>query len=311
MDILAQLMDSVGMNPLVSAQNHLQGDWGICFPSTPRAGFHVVRRGSCFLRIPHSDSVIRVEKDDMIFVAPKVEHILSSEETNSAQSLSEFLADKERDELPLTNNGKREGPITTLLCGAYHFDVKPVHPFFTQLPEIIHFPASDVSAQHPMHSALRLLSAELEHPDGQPGDSIIIKRLIDVMFCYILRQWMETHPRQGESWIHAFYDDYLQKPIVAIHEDPAYAWSVDELASRASLSRAAFSQRFKNFIHDTPINYLAKVRVQRAMMLLHQTDQSVESIAMQVGYSTGFALSKAFKRINGISPTQFRESGEF
>jgi len=91
-----------------------------------------------------------------------------------------------------------------------------------------------------MHSVLRLLSAELERPGKQPGDSVIIKRLIDVMFCYILRQWMEIHPNQEESWIHACYDDYLRKPIVAIHKDPAHAWSVDELASHASLSRAAF-----------------------------------------------------------------------
>jgi len=45
-------------------------------------------------------------------------------------------------------------------------------------------------------------------------------------------------------------------------------------------------------------------------MLLHQTEQSIETIAAQVGYSTGFALSKAFKRINGVSPKQFRTSGE-
>jgi len=307
MDILAQLMDSVGMNPLVSAQNNLQGEWGIRFPGTSCAGFHVVQRGNCFLRLPRSGAVTRVEKDDMIFVAPEVEHILSSEEGNPARPLSEFLVDKENDAL---KSSKSDGQITTLLCGAYNFDVKPVHPFFTQLPEIIHFPSNDVSAQHPMHSVLRLLSAELERPGEQPGDSVIIKRLIDVMFCYILRQWMETHPKQGESWIHAFYDDYLRRPIVAIHEDPAHDWSVDELASRASLSRAAFSQRFKNFVNDTPINYLAKVRVQKAMMLLHQTEQSIEAIASQVGYSTGFALSKAFKRINGVSPKQFRTSGE-
>jgi len=303
MDILAHLMDSVGMSPHVSAQNHLYDEWGITFPATSSAGFHVVQRGSCFLRSPCLPSTIRVEKDDMIFVARGVEHTLSSGKESAAKSLSEFLENSATDIRDRSHNGEE---ITTLLCGVYHFETNPVHPFFSELPDFIHFPSNEVSAQHPMHSAQRLLSVELERIDERPGDSVIIKRLIDVMFCYILRQWMETNPKEEASWIHAFYDDYLRKPIIAIHENPTHSWSVEELASYANLSRAAFSQRFKNFVNDTPINYLAKVRVQKSMMLLTKTDQSVEAIAAQVGYSSGFALSKAFKRINGISPNQFR-----
>lgn len=136
----------------------------------------------------------------------------------------------------------------------------------------------------------------------------MITRLIDVMFCYILRQWMNNQSENGTTWLHAFYDENLRESLIAIHENPAHAWKLDELASKARLSRSAFAQRFKTFVKDTPINYLAKVRVNKAMELLRKTEQSVEAIAEIVGYSTGFSLSKAFKRVCGISPLQYRKS---
>lgn len=307
MDILADLMRSVGMNPSVLTQNDIVGDWGILFPATQSAGFHIVRRGGCFLLAPCLEQAIPLESGDMVFISRGTEHTLVSEIGVPAPPLPEFLKMVEQNAQNGGTTKSQAGPVTTLVCGVYHFEVEPIHPFFTDLPEIIHFPSHEVSAQHPMHSALMLLSAELEQPGAKPGDSVVVERLVDVMFCYILRQWMELHPKEGASWIHAFYDDHLRDSLVAIHQDPAYNWSVEELACKAHLSRAAFAQRFKSFVNDTPIQYLAKVRVQKAMELLYKSEENIESIAETVGYSTGFALSKAFKRIHGISPKQFRQ----
>ena len=99
---------------------------------------------------------------------------------------------------------------------------------------------------------------------------------------------------------------YLRNALVAIHENPAYPWQVAELAQKASLSRAAFAQRFKELLGDTPVNYVTKVRIQKSMELLVRTEESIERIAETVGYGTGFALSKAFKRIAGVSPQHYR-----
>jgi AraC-like DNA-binding protein len=199
---------------------------------------------------------------------------------------------------------------TSLICGIYHFAVEPIHPFFAELPPLIHVPAHQIAAHEPMYAALRLLSAELAYANTEPGKSILTDRLVDVMFYYILRQWVNNqrdHQHgQGASWINAYHNPYVRNALVAIHENPAHPWQVEELAQKASLSRAAFAQRFKELLGDTPVNYVTKVRIQKAMELLVRTEESIERIAETVGYATGFALSKAFKRIAGVSPQHYR-----
>jgi AraC-like DNA-binding protein len=79
------------------------------------------------------------------------------------------------------------------------------------------------------------------------------------------------------------------------------------LAQKAGLSRAAFAERFKVLLGDTPLNYVTKVRIQKAMEHLVRSEETIEQISERVGYATGFALSKAFKRVTRVSPQQYRQ----
>ncbi|MCP4326461.1 MAG: AraC family transcriptional regulator [Psychromonas sp.] len=303
MDFLADLIQSVGMHPAVLSENNIKGDWGFIIPASKSAGFHIVRRGKCWLNTKSLAHPICIESGDMVFISQGVEHSIVSKVGMTPLPLPKFIDQQ----ISNAHSGKYiNEPHTNLICGAYHFENNYIHPFFSELPDIIHFPSNDVKAHHPMHAALMLLSAELDQQGEQPGNSIIINRMIDVMFCYILRQWMETTNQEQCSQIHAFYDIHLRAPLTAMHKKVEHNWSVEELASKANLSRAAFAQRFKKYLNETPINYIIKLRIQKSMQLLQKTSLSIEKIAELVGYSTGFALSKAFKRISGISPQQYR-----
>jgi AraC-like DNA-binding protein len=55
-----------------------------------------------------------------------------------------------------------------------------------------------------------------------------------------------------------------------------------------------------------PITYLMRWRLALAADLLRERQLTVETIATRVGYSNGFALSTAFKRVRGVSPTSYR-----
>jgi transcriptional regulator GlxA family with amidase domain len=189
----------------------------------------------------------------------------------------------------------------------YRFAVEPIHPFFAELPLLIHLPAHQIAAHEPMYAAQRLLSAELADANSEPGTSLLTDRLVDVMVYYILRQWVNNHRDQGASWITAYHNPAIRSALIAIHEDPAHPWQVAELAHRAGLSRAAFAQRFKALLGDTPVNYVTNLRIQKSMELLVRTEERIERIAQTVGYGTGFALSKAFKRIAGVSPQHYRQ----
>jgi Helix-turn-helix domain len=56
------------------------------------------------------------------------------------------------------------------------------------------------------------------------------------------------------------------------------------------------------------MTYLTHWRLALAADLLHQRDVTLTAVARQLGYSDGFALSTAFKRVRGVSPEQYRSS---
>ena len=92
----------------------------------------------------------------------------------------------------------------------------------------------------------------------------------------------------------------------AVHDDPAHAWSVSELAARATVSRATLTRCFAATIGEPPLSYLARWRMLRAARLLRDTSDPLAAVARAVGYGSEFAFAKAFKRHHGTAPGAYR-----
>jgi AraC-like DNA-binding protein len=60
---------------------------------------------------------------------------------------------------------------------------------------------------------------------------------------------------------------------------------------------------------DTPLDYLTRWRMYRAKVLLRGSELSLMEIAGRVGYETDTALSRAFRRFEGVAPGEWRRSG--
>lgn len=93
-----------------------------------------------------------------------------------------------------------------------------------------------------------------------------------------------------------------------LHDDPAHPWTVAELATGIGASRATLARRFTAAVGEPPMAYLAGWRTALAADLLRRTDATVGSIARKVGYANAFALSVAFKRRRGTTPTEHRST---
>jgi AraC-like DNA-binding protein len=91
-----------------------------------------------------------------------------------------------------------------------------------------------------------------------------------------------------------------------MHENPAAAWSIDELSSQVGLSRSALHERFVEFIAQPPMQYLAQWRMQLASRMLRESQASVLSIALKTGYESEAAFGRAFKRLVGMPPAAWR-----
>lgn len=94
--------------------------------------------------------------------------------------------------------------------------------------------------------------------------------------------------------------------VAALRGDPARPWRTEELAALAGLSVQHFSALFRRRTGRTPMDYLARLRVQAACRQLAATERSVGAIAADVGYGDAFYFSRRFRCVMGCSPREFR-----
>jgi AraC-like DNA-binding protein len=93
--------------------------------------------------------------------------------------------------------------------------------------------------------------------------------------------------------------------------DRAYAEPLDvpALARIAHMSESHFIRTFRATFGETPHRYLQRRRVERAMFLLRQTEDSVTDVCLDVGFLSLGTFSRTFREIVGESPTQYRNRG--
>lgn len=304
MDILTDILNSAGLRKSLLVRRAIYRPWAMRFPCAKSMGFHILTHGKAYIRASRFAEPIELRRGDIVLLKRGFDHEIATDPTIRP-------IEGAFEEPGLSNSQELStSPLAVMVCGLYQFQTPPIHPLFAELPESIVIRAEEITTQSPLFAAQLLLAAEMSQ-DGQ-GTESIVKSLVDVMFHYILRDWLNRKAEQegtdSTRWSQVFKDVHLCRAIQAIHAQPEFEWTLENLAHTAGLSRAAFAQRFKRVTGDTPAHYVARVRIQRAMDLFRATGNSMEQIAGQVGYSDPFVLSKVFKRFQGVSPREFKRS---
>jgi YesN/AraC family two-component response regulator len=99
----------------------------------------------------------------------------------------------------------------------------------------------------------------------------------------------------------------VKRAVAYLHQNytrPLTRW---EIAEAIDVSANYFSHLFKQELGLSPWDYLNRFRVDQAKELLRRTDDSVKSIARQVGFNDQKYFSRVFHRLTGLSPSKFRE----
>ncbi|WP_238150849.1 helix-turn-helix domain-containing protein [Kribbella sindirgiensis] len=91
-----------------------------------------------------------------------------------------------------------------------------------------------------------------------------------------------------------------------LRQDPGRDWTVAEMASNASLSRAQFTRRFVAQFGMSPAQYLIQARIDRAHQLLTESGMTVTATAAALGYTDVPYFSRQYKQRTGRSPSQDR-----
>ena len=82
--------------------------------------------------------------------------------------------------------------------------------------------------------------------------------------------------------------------------------SIEDVAEQVALSKRNFIRRFKKATHNTPIQYLQRVKIEAAKKALEHGEESVAYVMYDVGYKDMKTFRKLFKKITGITPNEYR-----
>lgn len=127
------------------------------------------------------------------------------------------------------------------------------------------------------------------------------------MFVDAARRHLAELPEDATGWLAGLRDRFVGKALELIHARPERDWTVDDLATEIGLSRSALHERFVNFLGQPQMQYLANWRIQVGARLLREASRNVATIALDVGYDSEAAFSRAFKRMVGMSPAAWRK----
>ncbi|TNJ61593.1 AraC family transcriptional regulator [Paenibacillus hemerocallicola] len=101
---------------------------------------------------------------------------------------------------------------------------------------------------------------------------------------------------------------WLAKGVDYLEMHYAEGITIEKVASFVGVDRAHFSRTFQSAYGTSPSKYLQSLKMSAARKMLGQTSCTLTEIALSVGYPDLFSFSRAFKKLNGISPGEFRKS---
>ncbi|NJM89492.1 MAG: helix-turn-helix domain-containing protein [Hydrococcus sp. RU_2_2] len=148
-----------------------------------------------------------------------------------------------------------------------------------------------------------MLLSELKQENW--GGKLYIESLANVLAVHLLRQYADTKPRLSR------YEGGLpQRQLIQvldyINQHLERDIKLADLAALLDMSQFHFSHLFKQAMGVPPYQYLLQQRVERAKQLLKQTGLSIVDIAFLCGFNSHSHLSKQFRQLTGMTPTDYR-----
>lgn len=296
MDPLSDVLSMLRPRTAISAGLDAGGEWAIRFPAHEGVKFNAVVAGACWVSVEGESEPLRIEAGDCFLLTRGRPFFLATDMALPAVD-SATIYGEARDGIATCNGG---GDFS-LIGGRFSFEGDHAGLLFNALPAIVH--VRDASNQAVvLRWSLEQLVRELMQ--REPGGAMMADHLAQIMLLQVLRLWLASGKQSG--WLGAITDTRLTRAIGAMHADAARRWTLRELAGLAGMSRTTFAERFRDFVGQTPFEYLAGWRIRLAADQLRRTSETVASIGFSVGYESEAAFSTAFRRLTGRTPLQHR-----
>jgi AraC family transcriptional regulator, alkane utilization regulator len=332
MDVLSDVLRVVRLSAAIFFAGEFSSPWSVVSPPAktfapvifPRAEcltiFHVLTEGKCWVKAK-GEQPIEMAAGDILVLPRADEHVMGSDLALEPTPMKSLVPQTPWPGMPpLTLGGG--GAAARFVCGYLHCDQK-FNPLFGSLPKAfcVHSREGDVvfesagrearppDASVPFHAGMWLnttvyyLIKEAQSPSSQ----MMLGRLAELMFVEVLRHYMQELSPDEKGWLAGLKDPSVNRAITLLHQQPARAWTVEDLARDVGVSRSALADRFTDLIGESPMKYLASWRMHLARQMLSEGKHSMAEVAERVGYESEYAFNRAFKRHVGKPPAAWRK----
>jgi AraC-like DNA-binding protein len=300
-DVLSDVIEVSRVGGGVLANVRARAPWGLDVPRQSAAAFHAVASGTMWLRV-NGDPPRRLAAGDVALFPTGTLHEIASAPEGPVHPFDGVRKEELTDADGTLELGGA-GACTRFICAGYDYDHDVARRLLALLPPVV-LVESGAPGGEPVRATLDLLALELDR--RSPGSQQVVARLIDVLFVHIVRAWTVQHGEEATSWLRGLRDPTVAEALALLHARPAEPWTIESLARAVNVSRTTLARRFSELVGESPRSYLTSWRMDLAARRLRETADSIEQVALAVGYSSEHTFSRAFLRHRGVRPGRYR-----
>lgn len=309
MDALSGLLDGPRANGAFLLRSVMTPPWSLRVRDEAPLTIAVVVTGEAWVTSAHLEPV-RLDAGDVV-IATGPDHYTIADRPDTPPTVfiepGQHCVDADGHSLEqvmmlgVRTWGNDPAGATTLVTGTYETNRAVSDRLLRSLPAILVLRAEEWNGR-----LVDVLCEEMTR--DQLGQEVFLDRLLDLVVIGAVRAWFAGDPQRAPAWHRAADDGILGPALRLLEDDPSRPWTLATLAHEVGVSRAGLARRFTTILGEPPMSYLTTRRLDLAADLLRDPQLTIESVARRVGYGSPFALSTAFKRVRGVSPTQHRRS---
>jgi len=314
MDVLSEVLRVVRLESALFFNGEFSAPW--CVSSSrsnaiapylsPGAGhliiYHFLTEGRAYARLPGGRREELTSGDVVIFPHGDA-HVLGNGSPEKPVESLQMFAKNLAQGLKVARFGGG-GEITRFVCGYLACDPRLSEVFLAGLPPMLKVHVAQEPSGQWLEHSIRFSVGEANGSNA--GSGLVLARLSEVLFVETLRRYINALPPDEIGWLAGARDPVIGQALALLHKEPAHPWTISNLARRVGLSRTRLAERFRHFLGESPMAYLAQWRLKLGAEILQSTEESVAEVAAAVGYGSEAAFNRAFKREFDCPPAQFR-----
>ena len=314
MDVLSEVLRVVRLEGALFFNAEFSAPWCISEPQStvkapylsPGAGhliiYHFLTEGRAYAKLPDGRRE-ELTAGDIVILPHGDAHMLGNgwpaKPVDSFRTFAKNLSDG----LKLARFGGG-GEITRFVCGYLACEPRLSEVVLAGLPKIMKVHVANEPSGQWLENSIRFSVGTVN--ESNAGSGLVLAKLSEVLFVETLRRYISALPPDQIGWLAGARDPIIGQALAILHKEPADPWTLSHLARRVGLSRSRLAERFRHFLGESPISYLAKWRLKLGAEILQSTEDSVAEVAAAVGYGSEAAFNRAFKREFDCPPAQFR-----